>query len=111
MSKNCPNCGAPYDPALNKCPYCGTIYFDMSIVDFDNKEPIFLKIKTNGFYLTQLVRPTAGSFELTKDESVCYGGKNNTKLLTFCNNKSLMTNLSFEAISNEKQELRIIKKE
>ena len=23
MNKNCPNCGAPYDIGLNKCPYCG----------------------------------------------------------------------------------------
>lgn len=27
---NCRNCGAPYDPELNKCSYCGTPYIDFS---------------------------------------------------------------------------------
>lgn len=43
--KNCPNCGAPYDPALNKCPFCGTIYFDMSCLDISSHEPIYLKLR------------------------------------------------------------------
>ena len=29
---NCPNCGAPIDPALCKCPYCGTAYTDLSVL-------------------------------------------------------------------------------
>lgn len=39
MNKNCPNCGAPYDIQLNKCPYCGTSYFDLSALDLTNREP------------------------------------------------------------------------
>ena len=38
-SRNCPNCGAPNDPHLNKCPYCGTSYFDLTAIDIaDGKE-------------------------------------------------------------------------
>ena len=29
--RNCPNCGAPLEAEVNKCPYCGTSYFDFSI--------------------------------------------------------------------------------
>lgn len=56
--KNCPNCGAVYEPEKNKCPYCGTSYYDMSALNF---EPFYLKIKTNmdgkPAYITQLVKP------------------------------------------------------
>lgn len=34
--KNCPNCGAVYEPEKNKCPYCGTSYYDMSAIDFED---------------------------------------------------------------------------
>lgn len=42
---NCPNCGAPIDGFLNKCPYCGTFYYDFSEIDISSREPIFLKIR------------------------------------------------------------------
>lgn len=44
--KNCPNCGAVYEIDKNKCPYCGTSYYDMSAIDFEDGEPFYLKIKT-----------------------------------------------------------------
>ena len=59
--KNCPNCGAVYEPEKNKCPYCGTSYYDMSALNFESSEPFYLKIKTNingkPVYITQLVKP------------------------------------------------------
>ena len=45
--KNCLNCGAPYDINENKCPYCGTSYYDLSALDLSNNEPCYLKIKIN----------------------------------------------------------------
>ena len=45
--RNCPNCGAVYEIGKNKCPYCGTSYYDMSAIDFTNGEPFYLKIRTN----------------------------------------------------------------
>lgn len=47
--RNCPNCAAPYDVALNKCPYCGTSYFDMSCIDINNEKPFYLKLRTGNF--------------------------------------------------------------
>lgn len=41
---NCPNCGAPI--TSEKCPYCGTLFYDFSCIDI--QEPTYLKIKHNG---------------------------------------------------------------
>ena len=43
--RNCPNCGSPYEVNQYKCPYCGTLYLDLTMIDFDNKTPFFLTIK------------------------------------------------------------------
>lgn len=40
--RNCPNCGAPIDVALNKCAYCGTSYFDISCIPLH--EPFYLRL-------------------------------------------------------------------
>jgi hypothetical protein len=94
-NRNCVNCGAPFNIELNKCPYCGTSYFDMSCLDLDSGKPFALKIKTkiNGknCFITQMVRPLINlSIEFSQDYSV-------------------KTNLSLEAITlpNQKEILRI----
>ena len=43
--KNCPNCGAVYTLEDIKCPYCGTLYFDMTAIDFTENKPIFIRYK------------------------------------------------------------------
>lgn len=48
MNKNCPNCGAVIELKHNKCPYCNTLYFDLSQINFDDKTPMFLKIHYRG---------------------------------------------------------------
>lgn len=100
--RNCPNCAAPYDMNLNKCPYCGTSYYDLSTLDFTTYEPFYLKIKTkmNGMpcYITQLVRPKADlSMELsTENVDACdYLG---AIICSYPTNQSLTTNISFEAV-------------
>ena len=94
-NRNCVNCGAPFYIELNKCPYCGTSYFDKSCLDLDSGKPYALKIKTkiNGknCFITQMVRPLINlSIEFSQDYSV-------------------KTNLSLEAITlpNQKEILRI----
>lgn len=100
--RNCPNCAAPYDINFNKCPYCGTSYYDLSALDFTAQEPFYLKIKTeiNGMpcYITQLVKPKADlSMELsseTVDTYDCLG----RIICSYHTSHSLTTNISFEAV-------------
>lgn len=107
-NKNCPNCGAPYDADEHKCPYCGTIYFDMSIIDFDHQEPFYLKIKKDGLYYTQLVRPTVAAMTVTYD-TVAATSNNNT-LYQFTTNKSSSIDISFEALVDKDVLTRVQKK-
>lgn len=105
-SRNCPNCGAPYQIDLNQCPYCGTSYFDMSAIDFTNGEPFYLKFKMdfNGqeCYVTQLVKPHVVSMEAhteTVDMTDCFG----STISSVCVSKGLTTNIAFEAIQDYKR--------
>lgn len=41
---NCPNCGAPI--ASEKCPYCGTVFWDFASIDMNDLN--YLKIRCNG---------------------------------------------------------------
>ena len=43
--KNCPNCGAVYTLEDVECPYCGTLYYDLSAIDFTENKPVFLKFR------------------------------------------------------------------
>ena len=54
---NCPNCGAPLETQNNKCSYCGTPYFDMSIIEA-NGDPFILQLKYNNEILALKARLT-----------------------------------------------------
>lgn len=100
--RNCPNCGAPYDVKLNKCPYCGTSYYDLSALDIDAQEPFYLKIKSviNGkpCYITQLVRPMRNMSMEWNMESTDVMGYGGSRLGSFVRNQILTTNLTFQAV-------------
>lgn len=101
MKINCPNCGAVINPEQHKCSYCGTSYFDMSAIDFENGEPFYLKIKTkwNGsdVLITQLVKPSLNAINLTTTSDCCYSGIGG-RLLSWKNEKCLTTEISFLSI-------------
>lgn len=44
---NCPNCGAAVVFEDNKCPYCGTPYYDLSCMPADR--PFFMRIDMSPF--------------------------------------------------------------
>ena len=102
--RNCPNCAAPYDAELNKCPYCGTSYYDLSALDLTAREPFYLKIKVdmNGkpYYITQLVRPRVDNtlMEFNSNTVEYHSGIGNVVTEVIRSN-SLVTNLSFEAVT------------
>lgn len=110
--KNCPNCGSPYNPLFNACPYCGTSYFDLTSLDLTNKQPVFLKIKTlfdnKPVELTLLVRPELRSIEInTGIEYDAYTGLDNSKLVKFQTNQSVIPVLTFTGLpfGNDNKEL------
>ena len=104
--RNCPNCAAPYDIVLNKCPYCGTSYYDLSALDLTGHEPFYLKIKTemNGVpcYITQLVEPSVDmSIEFSRNTVSAYDVLGN-RLCAFTRSNTMTTNISFEAVTTGK---------
>lgn len=107
--RNCPNCAAPYDISLSKCPYCGTSYFDLSAIDLTGGESFYLKMKVKfgnkDYIITQLVKSSCDvSITCEYDSSYAYGGLGN-KLISFKNSQTLKTNLNFESIPDEKNNL------
>lgn len=103
--KNCPNCGAPYDASLNKCPYCDTSYYDLSALDLTAREPFYLKIKTEidgqPCYITQLVRYKPDmSIEISSETDDIYDVFGNS-IRTFIRNRTMTTNISFEAVMSQ----------
>ena len=103
-NRNCPNCGAPYEINLNRCPFCGTSYYDLSALDFTSREPFYLKIKTemNGMpcYITQLVRPRSDmSIEFSSDTVDTYDLLGN-RIYTHTMNRTMTTNVSFDAVAS-----------
>ena len=99
--KNCPNCAAPYDLAENRCPYCGTAYFDMSTVDFDNREPFYLKIKVNGYMITQLVVPETCAFSSEEEKVEGRGGLGNVVIYQMPISTKYLTHLGFAGIAQK----------
>ena len=96
--KNCPNCGAVYEIESYKCPYCGTLYYDMSAIDIDNREPFFIKIHANGMEITQLVMVDSCSIGFEYD-NVSFYGKYGNEMLEFHRSANASTHLDFEAVN------------
>lgn len=59
--RNCPNCGAPLDENLVKCPYCGTLYYDLTVLD--DQTPCYVKFRTYMGTVTALAKPELKSIE------------------------------------------------
>ena len=101
-NRNCPNCGAPLELGKYKCPYCDTLYLDLSMINFDEQEPFFLTIKKDGALITQKVMPQTASFEHIYEDVDIYGGPNN-KIQSFITSNRLETNIQFIAIPFDKK--------
>ena len=101
-NRNCPNCGAPYEINKYKCPYCGTLYLDLSMINFDEREPLFLTIKKDGMLLTQKVIPETATFESTSEDVYITGGLHNNRLACFTTGINIETNIQFIAVPMSK---------
>lgn len=109
--KNCPNCGFPYNPFLDTCPYCGTSYFNLTSLDLINKEPIFLKLKTlidnKPVEITLFVRPELKSIEVNTDTEYVYSGPHHNLKSATITNQSIIPVLTFTGLpfGNDNKEL------
>ena len=113
MSKklNCPNCGAVIDPQEHKCLYCGTSYFDLTCVDLYTEDPFYLKLKVKindrFYYITQLVKSSNASIEMSNDYATI-STKGDFTLGGICTNTSITTHLAFDSIYQPKDNLQYI---
>lgn len=102
MKTNCPNCGAVINPEQHKCSYCGTPYFDMSAIDFEDGKPFYLKIKTKwkgqNVFITQLVKPSLHTITLTAASEDWCGGIGQQMFGSFRNENYLTTEISFTGV-------------
>lgn len=110
-SRNCPNCGAPNEPHLNKCPYCGTSYFDLTAIDIADGKPMFLKIKVQGTIITQLVYPDPNiTIEFT-EERQDYTNTQGVLIQHWIKSVSCTTDIKFHAIPDEHNRIYTVEKE
>lgn len=65
MSRNCPNCGAPLDDNYCKCPYCGTLYYDLTVLD--DEVPCYVKFRTAMGTITTYAKPELKEINTWRD--------------------------------------------
>lgn len=68
--RNCINCSAPIDLDATKCPYCGTSYYDLSVIPFNKKFALKINIGTEEQpeIVSAMAFATNCSFERTTEE-------------------------------------------
>lgn len=75
---NCVNCGAIKQMDEMKCPYCGTLYFDLTALDLDHNMPVACVFRMPSYFsnmdkVTMLARPYLESIEQDiPDEATLY---------------------------------------
>lgn len=105
--KNCPNCGAAIEPYESTCPYCGTYYLDLTGIDFTNKQPVYVKFRTEQWHngklvpveITQKAVPIFNSIDVNTDtyDMIDWSGNISRR---FVMKKTCNTNITFEAIAD-----------
>lgn len=99
--KNCPNCGAPYDSSLNKCPYCNTSYFDMSAIDIYENKPFYLKLKAGNMIFTSMVRVKPDVVVSLSSDSVDIISNKRNVLNKIITNRTVNIDIGFESVVND----------
>ena len=65
---NCPNCGAILKSDV--CQYCGAVFIDWSVIDFD--KPVFIKFKHNNKVYRAKCIPKKADFSFYGDHECIY---------------------------------------
>lgn len=85
MSKtNCINCGAAKEVTEIKCPFCGTVYLDMTTIDFFHHTPVILKFVDPSRKKAAIVKaiPTMG--QVKHDDLSVYAAPTVNIDISFC---------------------------
>jgi len=98
---NCVNCGAAIDADVEKCPFCGTSYFDLTAIDFTSGNPVALRLRLNygGGHglISMLAIPHFNGLESETEYMDCYSG--GTKLCQLVKSRSAIADVSFTAVA------------
>lgn len=113
MRTNCVNCGAAIDVDADKCPFCGTSYFDLTAIDFTSRSPVALRLRVpfgkDKATVSMLAIPELGSINQTANTVDIYGGAG-YKLASMVSSYDVNIDLSFHAVDRDNT-LCTIKKE
>lgn len=101
MTTNCINCGAPLDPLMMKCPYCGTYYFDCNEWNIENGKPCYIRFKINDMHVTALARPIIETMEVSS-EPIYTTDFYDVPLIMYNSNKTCDINIRFHCIEDKK---------
>lgn len=74
----------------------------MSTVDFDSQEPFYLKIKVNGYMITQLVVPETCTFSSESEQVCARGGIGNVVIYQTPATTKYLTEIGFVGIPSKK---------
>lgn len=65
---NCPNCGAPITET--ECPYCGTVFYDFTVLDSD--KPSYIRMNWHGNQIVFRAIMRAADIEITSGDPISY---------------------------------------
>lgn len=113
MRTNCVNCGSAIDTEVDKCPFCGTSYFDLTAIDFTSSDPVALRLRIpfgqDKATVSMLAIPEFGSIQQEANTVSCYGGYGQ-EIARIVSSYSVNVDLSFHAV-NKNNTLFTVKKE
>ena len=95
MSRNCPNCGAPLDDNYCKCPYCGTLYYDLTVLD--DEVPCYIKFRTAMGTITTYARPELKEIN-TWTDTVSITDVTGYRVNTYCQSTNCDIDVTFHSL-------------
>ena len=105
MRTNCVNCGAAIDIDEQKCPFCGTSYFDLTDIDFTASDPVALRLRLPYYggkaLVTMLARPRLEEFAVNTDYVYAVGHAGE-RLASIPSSQSVNVGVSFNAVVHPK---------